>query len=507
MTQKKLKAEYGDFQTPSNLAQSVCALVAENGFSPVSLLEPTCGLGRFLFAGLDQFKGIKKCLGYDINPAYINETNATLHNRQDSNKVEIIQANFFETDWFHIVEELPEPILVTGNLPWVTNAHLCALGSENLPQKSNFQRYNGFDAITGKANFDISEWMLIRLFEAMNGRKGVLAILCKSSVARKVLCHGWKNSLSFDNSGIFRIDADLHFKAAVDAVLLVTHFQPNASNLTAKVYPRLKKENLETIIGYEDETLLADIDAFHSWRHLCGDEVMKWRSGIKHDCSKVMELHRHGDKYLNGLGEIVDVEDEYLFPLLKSSDLSKGGGNVNRCMIVTQKKVAENTAGIEEIAPKTWNYLKSHKNLLNKRGSSIYHNRPAFSIFGVGDYSFTPWKVAISGFYKKLEFVLVGPVKSKPVVLDDTSYFLPCQTQEQAEYIGTLLNSPVARSFYKAFIFWDSKRPITADILRRMDLRLLAKELGSEQVFNVIFGEEEEKCSGDDVSLQLEFWI
>ena len=104
---------------------------------------------------------------------------------------------------------------------------------------------------------------------------------------------------------------------------------------------------------------------------------------------------------------------------------------------------------------------------MKKRGSSIYRNRPPFSVFGVGDYSFAPWKVAISGFYKKLEFVVLGPVKGRPVVLDDTSYFLPCQTKEQAEYLTTLLNSPAARSFYKALIFWDSKRPITADLLRR----------------------------------------
>ena len=125
--------------------------------------------------------------------------------------------------------------------------------------------------------------------------------------------------------------------------------------------------------------------------------------------------------------------------------------------------------------------------MFSRRASSIYRDRPAFAIFGVGDYSFAPWKVAISGFYKKLAFVPVGPVNGKPVVFDDTSYFLPCETRQQAVFLAALLNSPVAQSFYSAFVFWDSKRPITAELLRRLDLRRLAKELGVAREFAAYF--------------------
>src|SRR5205807_849380 len=124
--------------------------------------------------------------------------------------------------------------------------------------------------------------------------------------------------------------------------------------------------------------------------------------------------------------------------------------NQNRFMLVTQRCVGEDTAQIRKNAAQTWDYLVAHSGLLNKRGSSIYRNRPPFSIFGVGDYSFAPWKVAISGFYKKLSFVTVGPANDKAVVLDDTSYFLPCQTKEQASFLTALLNSPTAQEFYTA---------------------------------------------------------
>jgi hypothetical protein len=482
-------AEYGDFQTPAGLARDVCVLLNGLGICPASLLEPTCGRGNFLIAGLNQFRGIEKAVGADINAEHIRRAGAVIQQRSDAGKAHLIEADFFVTDWPKVVAELPEPVLVLGNLPWVTSAQLSTLGSQNLPAKSNFQNRAGLDAVTGKANFDISEWMLIRLLGAMNGRRGTLAMLCKASVARKALSHAWKSGIALERSATYRIEADLHFDAAVDAALLVMHFRPGANDPRAKVYSRLHDDiKVETVIGYEDGMLLADIAAYHRWKHLCGDEVIKWRSGIKHDCSKIMELYQEGEKYRNGLGELVDLEDAYLFPMLKSSHVAKGGGNGNRYMLVTQRAVNEDTAGIKESAPRTWNYLQAHADCLNRRASSIYRGRPPFSIFGVGEYSFAPWKLAISGLYKKLAFVAVGPIKGKPVVLDDTSYFLPCQTQAQAEFLATLLNSSSAQFFFQAFVFWDTKRPIIADLLRRLDLRRLAAEAGSEDKFNTYFG-------------------
>lgn len=483
------QVEYGDFQTPEGLVRNVCAILVKQDVQPAALLEPTCGLGRFLFAGLDQFKEIKKAVGADINPEYIKYAEIVRRQRRDADKVRLLEADFFQTDWSKVIAELPEPILVLGNLPWVTNAHLSTLRSNNVPEKLNFQKYNGLDAVTGKANFDISEWMLIQLLEAMNGRRGTLAMLCKTSVIRKALCHGWRKRLSLERSAIHGIDADLHFGAAVDAALLVTHFAPDGFDLKANVYPRLDDAEPGSIIGFEDRLLLADILVYHRWKHLCGEEGVRWRSGIKHDCSKIMELAREGRKYRNGLGELVDLEDTYIYPMLKSSHVASAATvNENRFMLVTQRTVGEDTCRIEKNAPRTWEYLVAHAGLLNKRGSSIYRKRPPYSIFGVGDYTFAPWKVAISGFYKKLAFTVVAQSDGKPIVLDDTCYFLPCQTKAQADFLAALLNSPTAREFYKAFVFWDAKRPITVDLLRKLDLRRLSREVGSEDAFDSLCG-------------------
>src|SRR5262249_15794608 len=155
-------------------------------------------------------------------------------------------------------------------------------------------------------------------------------------------------------------------------------------------------------------------------------------------------------------GDLVDLEGTYLYPMLKSSEVANGvTPRPSRWMLVTQRSIGEDTAPIAKRAPKTWQYLQKSLHAFERRGSSIYRNRPPFSIFGVGEYSFAPWKVAISGFYKNLKFAVVGPYGAKPVMLDDTVYFIACASKEESEYLASLLNSDIANNFLRAFCFLD----------------------------------------------------
>jgi hypothetical protein len=146
--------------------------------------------------------------------------------------------------------------------------------------------------------------------------------------------------------------------------------------------------------------------------------------------------------------------------------------------LVTQKHTGDDTSEIEQRAPKTWRYLMRHADALDERKSSIYENRPRFSVFGIGPYSFAPWKIAISGLYKNISFVLVPPHHGRPVMVDDTCYFIPCQSQEEAELLLEMLSSASTKEFLNSLVFPDSKRPITAEVLRRLSFTELARELG-----------------------------
>lgn len=471
---RRRKIEFGDFQTPIGLAHQVCSLLNRLGLSVASVVEPTCGAGSFVAASEVAFPHCGTILGYDINPDYVKAAQSA------SRQAVIRQENFFLKDWKETLRNLAEPILVLGNPPWVTNSTVGALSGTNLPQKSNFQGLNGFDAITGKSNFDISEWMLIHLLEWLSGRSAVLAMLCKTVVARKVLLQAWKADVQISESALYRIDAMDYFGAAVDACLMVCVLKPGARSLECGVFDGIEATTRQSTFALRANRLIADLDALETYGHLFGTSARKWRSGVKHDCTRVMELQPEpGDGlYVNGLGEVVRLEEQFLYPMMKSSELAKRA-DPSRMMLITQRSIGEATNSIADRAPLTWRYLEKHAEALDSRSSSIYRNRPRFSVFGVGEYSFTPWKVAISGFYKRLQFVSVGPKNGKPVVLDDTCYFLPCESEEEARELAQLLNAESAKGFFNAFVFWDAKRPITVNLLANLDLDALAAECGS----------------------------
>ena len=214
-----------------------------------------------------------------------------------------------------------------------------------------------------------------------------------------------------------------------------------------------------------------------------GISPFEWRQGIKHDCSKVMEIVRDGEFFCNKLGEYFSLEEDLVYPLLKSSDLKTTIANPTRKMtIVTQKFVGQDTSYIKKY-PQTFEYLNNHIDLFRLRKSSIYRGKCDFSIFGIGDYSFKPYKIAISGLYKTFHFCLVKPQDGKPVMLDDTCYFIGFDTLEQAEYVWNLLNTDIVKKLLKSISFGDAKRMITKEILMRIDLRKVAQMRGDRPLF------------------------
>lgn len=423
-------------------------------------------------------------MGVDANRDYVDSANKAVARCEDGRDIQIVHADFFEFKWKDTLDKLPEPLLIIGNPPWITNAGMSRLKGENLPIKSNTAGLRGMEARTGKSNFDISEWMIWRITEIMRDRVAIIAFLCKTSVARKVLVRLWKHDVRISRTAIYRIDAKQSFDVNADACLFVVAFEPDAEPLkTCEVFADLDAAEPTDEIGFQDGLLISHVEPFARWKHLRGREWYKWRSGIKHDCARIMELSEEGDRYRNGVGELLDLEAECVYPLLKGSDVGNGRGAGGRYLLITQRSMNEETSTLDSRYPRVWAYLSSHAEALDGRASVIYRGRPRFCLFGVGEYAFAPWKVAISALYKRIEFRAIGPRKKKPVVFDDTVYYVSCDSESEARLLEKLLNSVAAKEFLSALIFWDAKRPISIDILRQLDIRKLASELGVEDKY------------------------
>ncbi len=132
-------------------------------------------------------------------------------------------------------------------------------------------------------------------------------MLCKTTVARKVMHHAWRTRIPLAQAGIYRIDAAAHFGVAVDACLLVVDASTTSQNTECRIYDSLSEYPAPTVMKYEIGRLLADAAAYQSRRDLEGSGRQTWRSGIKHDCSKVMELRVLNGQYQNSLREVVNL--------------------------------------------------------------------------------------------------------------------------------------------------------------------------------------------------------
>lgn len=477
-----MKVELGDFQTPPALVAEILNCLSKNNKHLERVFEPTCGRGNFISGLLALDKPPKEIQAIEFDTEYFKAAKVIAKNT-DSTRVFIQQAKIFDLDLSHLKWSANGYLLVIGNPPWVTNSQLGRLGSDNLPIKSNFKGLKGIEAKIGHSNFDITEYIWIKLIQELVFEKPTIALLCKTAVARNVLQFAFDAQLKISNASIRSIDAKKWFKASVSACLFCLDVGADKPSYQVDVYPNLSASKPESTIGIVDNKLVADVKAYRKSAFLNGSSSLTWRQGLKHDAASVMELTCISEGvFQNKFKEIVDIESDYIYPLLKSTDLFHGKLDSKRGVIVTQKKIGEDTYNLQQTAPRLWQYLKSHSEQFIKRKSSIYKNKPPFSIFGIGDYSFSLYKVAISGLHKQPRFRIIHPINNRPVMLDDTCYFLPCNSIESAILLGCLFNSDICLDFIKSITFLDAKRPITKKLLQSIDLDALLKSISQEQL-------------------------
>ena len=479
------RSEYGDFQTNSDLANKVTLYLLETKkISPEVVIEPTCGKGNFIIASLHNFKNIKNVFGVEIYKPYVWETKFSIIDfflsNPNSNKPEIsiVHCDVFDFDFKEIAKKhSTDDILVIGNPPWVTNSKLGSLKSTNLPKKTNFKNHSGLDAMTGKGNFDIAEYITLTMIETFQNIRGDLLLLVKNSVIKNIVFDQNKNRYKVSDLEKHCIDSKKEFNVSVEAALFYCKLnsQPIFDCLEFDFYNNQKSQ---LKFGWLNDKFVSNIDTYIHTKEIDGECPFIWRQGLKHDCSAVMELDKVNGHYVNGLNEEVKLEDGLVYGILKSSDLKNTVINQTRKFtIVTQKKVGQETKYIKTEYPKTYQYLTEHQTNFDARKSRIYNNKPLFSIFGIGDYSFKPYKVAISGLYKTFHFTLILPQNKKPVMIDDTCYLIGFDKIEFAVYTLILLNSNTTVQFLQSVTFLDAKRTFTKDVLMRIDLLELAKQI------------------------------
>jgi hypothetical protein len=470
-----VRRDLGDFQTPSELVAEVLETLGPIGARWPRVLEPTCGRGHFINGMLALSKPPREILAVEIQESHCRSARSLSIDRgPNGSRVEITHADLFDLDLKRDLNWLEGgPLLVIGNPPWVTNSELGTLGSRSRPPRRNFKSLSGMEARTGASNFDLAEAVWFKLVFELADQAPTIAILCKMSVARSLLQFAHRARLPVIAASIHRIDAARWFGAVVGACLFQVTLGPGSLCAKVPVFSELGPGKPESFLGFTRGWLIADHAEYDGCSFADGVCPVTWRQGIKHDAAAVMELVRDTStgRLHNGAGEIVDVESEFIYPLIKGTDLNRPvSARPERALVITQKRIGDDTTHLSGNAPRLWSYLRAHGTRLANRKSSIYRRQPPFALFGVGPYSFAPFKVAISGMHKTPRFHAVGTSRGQPVMFDDTCYFVACSTAEEAAVLSALCSEPTTLALVRSASFRDAKRPVTKALLQRIDL-------------------------------------
>lgn len=299
------KREFGNYQTPIDFCYRVCEYIQRQGFAVAAkaILEPTCGIGNFLSAASSVF-GYGNAFGIEINEKYARLSKEAVPSAK------VIVDNIFDVNTRQICGA--SDVLVIGNPPWATNADLFY----NLPQKSNFKGLRGIDALTGSSNFDICEYIILRLLGEYENTNSTICMLCKTSVARNVILEMARSQIRYDKIEILNFNSNKVFGVSAAACVFVIKLSPESKHTS--VVCNVKNFDDDSVLDtltVKDGTL----KTLNTQVNLEGACQLTWRSGIKHDCSKVMELNLKNGKLINNQKTIVDIETDLVFPLVKSS--------------------------------------------------------------------------------------------------------------------------------------------------------------------------------------------
>ncbi len=328
-----LRRDLGDFQTPPELVTAVLATLGPIGARWPRVLEPTCGRGHFLGGLLGHASPPRELQGIEIQPAHCRAAGELAYRHRDRDTgVTITCADVFGLDLGRdLAWRRGGPLLVIGNPPWITSAELGRLSSTQMPPKSNVKALNGLAARTGASNFDLAEAIWLKVARELAAEAPTIALLCKTSVARSILQFAHRARLPIEAASIRRIDAARWFDASVDACWFQVTLSGGADGGAIPVFADLDACQPASVMGFSRGWLIADRAAHQRCDFVDGDCPGTWRQGLKHDAASVMELAVEVETGLeSGLrdrsGGRVDVEAEFVYPLIKGADLKRPRG-------------------------------------------------------------------------------------------------------------------------------------------------------------------------------------
>ena len=531
---RQIRHDLGEYFTPYWLAEETIKMSGFKGDLNITLLDPGCGTGIFLLAAAEMkyqanknkppevlIKDIlRTVVGCDINPvcvlvARLNfvcwfafKFGLPLHDI----KIPVMHYDtVFErpagnTKTNDIGNILPEGCdYLVGNPPWISwnslpNEYRRQVEQELLPRYVLFD-FHGQEAQLGHSNDDyLVTFTLVTIHRYLKDG-GLCSFIIKQPLLTNV------SGKTFRRFCIRHVQGDVWLKVKKVADLrkvkpfgignetAIIVLQRGKKTVYPVPYEIWSKKNNRIIIKEGEAKPLND--ATSSWAVLTTDleetEFMvgrcpyEIRHGLKHDAADIIivdPIERKEDKVLirsKADGEEYEIEADTVYPFLQPRHIGAWGIKGYTYAIIPQHKAGEdNENELAKTLPLTYSYLTRFKDRFLSRKSRIFGKKPFYTLFGLGKYTWKPFKVCWCGLGFKPEFVVVGSVNDrligkKLLIPDGTIYFIPFEKKEEAHFVCSLLNSETVCKFLSARS-GKSKRGLSKKVMEQLALPLFDPE-------------------------------
>jgi len=402
---------------------------------------------------------------------------------------------------------------IVGNPPWVNWEHLpneYRSSIASLWTRYNLFPHKGFNAILGKSKDDISVLVTYVVMDRLLKSGGKLGFVITQSVFKaKGGGQGFRQFQVHKDHGktipikVVHVDdmVDLNpFEGASNrtAVMILEKGRPTKYPVPYTVWKKKKgarfnyDSTLEEVISAtkrlnfyaepvdpDDPTspwLTARRQALRAVRKVLGKSDYKAHEGVntggansvywmeivlkRPDGLVVVRNITEGAKKVKV--EVTEaIEPDLLYPLLRGRDVKRWRAETSAWILLTHepgmrlKAIPEKEMQVKY--PRTYGYLKQFESALKRRASRgvsdmLKKGAPFYTIFGVGDYTFAPWKVVWREVSNSINAAVIFFKENKCAIPDHTLVFVDCYSEEEAHFLCAVLNSAPVRMAVQAYI-------------------------------------------------------
>ncbi|MCB9437757.1 MAG: N-6 DNA methylase [Anaerolineales bacterium] len=476
----------GEYYTPDWLAQHVLAQVRYTGEG--RLLDPACGSGVFLVHALQQAQDFTTVVGYDVSPLAVQTARANYVLALGKRLPDVVEIPVYQRDTILSKATSQRFDWVVGNPPWVNWQDL----PEGYRQRTRrlWKRYNlfphvGFDTILGKGKKDLSMLLTCVVMDRYLAAGGHLGfVITQSAFKTTGAGEGFRR---FAAGRVLHVDdmTDLRPFGLAQTRPAVLVMRQGASTTYPVPYQRwtgnchpdddyatvLQKTSRQAWVAEPVDThdptsawittppqTLAALRSIiapaayhaHEGVNSGGANGVYWLEVLEQNAEGLVRVRNLVKRTRRRVEEIEAwLEPDWVYPLLRGRDVQRWQATSQSAILLVQDPTTRKgyePDWLQQNYPLTYAYLQQFEEML--RGRSAFHRYflptdPFYSMFGVGAYTFAPYKVVWR--YIAHEMTAAAICEEQVIIPDHRLMMVVVDSADEAHYLTACLNSSISR--------------------------------------------------------------